>query len=153
MKSIICLISCLLTCNIIFSQENKETIYLLFNNDNKKTCKVETEFSHDNDGVIDGYKTTGKYRKKNTKNFIYFNICDEKFSFNRKKNKVDTCNIYYLKNIKFSTIDYINKKVKSSNLGYLFKNSIFKNIYIIEKISEKTIVKYKVSWAGETSIE
>lgn len=45
----------------------------------------------------------------------------------------------------------MNKKVIDSGLGYLFKNSIFKEIYVIEKISENKYIKYKVSWGGESS--
>lgn len=131
----------------IYSQEKKEEIYLFFNNSNNKKCKIEVEYSHDNDSKLDGYNMVKKYRKEQKKNRVIFHICDEKFFFNPKEQKRDTCSINSLKKLNIKSIDYVKKKYQKGND---FKYHLFKQINIVEKISDTKIVKYfDVYWCCE----
>ncbi|AMC11411.1 hypothetical protein Lupro_09115 [Lutibacter profundi] len=140
------------TINCI-SQSKKETVYILFDGNSKEKCRLEVEYSSDNDGRLDGYQTVNKYRKKYKNNRIIFEIYNENFVFDKQKFEPDTCSVQNFNKIKLETIESINKKVKDSDLGYLFKNSLFNKIYLVEKISETRIIKYEVYWAGELTSE
>ncbi|WP_299157723.1 hypothetical protein [uncultured Tenacibaculum sp.] len=118
------------------AQENKETIYLSFNEHSKEKYVIEDGIG--NDLLIK------KYRKKRKGNRTIFYIGEESFVLD-KKNKIDTCNIKYLNKIKFETLKSIEKKrVKEMNTNF-FKNTVFKKIYLIEKQKDK-IIKYPVLW-------
>jgi len=142
MKKIIYLLIYLFVSNI-HCQEKKETIYLFYDLKEKKKC-----FKEDGSGnnlKIDFYK---KERKKGK---IIFHICDEKFLFDPKKQKKDTCSIKSLKNINFTNLDYIKDKYQKGND---FKHHVFKQIIIVEKISETQVVKYfNIYWCCEWIIE
>lgn len=131
----------------IFSQTEKETVNVFFSNE-KATCKIDVEQTHKNKKGLDFIE---KYKKEYFKNKIVFNICDEKFIFDFNKQKKDTCSIKNLKKINIKNLDYLKKKYKN---GKEFKHHTFKQINIIEKISDNKIVKYySVYWKGEWSIE
>lgn len=150
MKNIIYLFIYFIVFNI-YSQEKKEEIYLFFNNSNNKKCKIEVEYSHDNDSKLDGYTMVKEYRKEFKKNRTIFHICDEKFFFNPIEQKKDTCSIRSLKKLNIKTLDYIKEKYYKGND---FKHHTFKQINIVEKISETKIVKYfNVHWCCEWTIE
>lgn len=133
MKNIIYLFICLFVC-ISYSQEKKETVFLLFDSNNKETCITgeSTKFE----------EVVNKYRKVKRKKRIIFYICEESFILDRK-NKIDTCDIKYLSKIKFETLKTIESKRVVSK--HVFKNSVFEKIYLIEKQNDK-IIKYPVIW-------
>mgnify|MGYP006090942737 CR=1 FL=1 len=133
MKNIICLFVCLFVYNL-HSQEKKETVFLLFDSNNKKTCSTGESTKY---GEI-----VNKYRKEERKNRTIFYICEEAFVLD-KRDKIDTCNIKYLRKIKLETLQTIESKRGVSK--YAFKNSIFEKIYLIEKQNNK-IIKYPVIW-------
>ena len=86
-----------------------------------------------------------KYRKEIQGNYIYFKICDEKFSTHKFKSFKDTCHIRVLDNLKIVDLKYINEKKSQSILKY----NPFEKIYIIEKISETKVIKYEVIWIDD----
>ncbi|MGY0426792.1 MAG: hypothetical protein ACWIPI_08195 [Polaribacter sp.] len=132
----------------LFSQSEKETVYLFFDGNSKEKCKIIVESTYENPKGIEIVK---KYRKEYKKGKIIFHICDEKFYFKPKVGKIDTCSIKVLKSLHFKNLDYIKNKYQK---GQDFKHHTFKQINIIEKISEKKIVKYfGVYWCCEWTIE
>ena len=116
MKKIILILS-LITPFFIFSQiENKETIYLLFDLNNKeKNILIE-------DGAGNSEKVN-KYRKKYVGNVILFYIGEETFGFNKSKSKKDTCSINFLKYIKLADINYLTKKLIIEKLVKAFDST------------------------------
>ncbi|WP_299107170.1 hypothetical protein [uncultured Tenacibaculum sp.] len=137
MKNIIILFICLFTYNS-HSQEEKESIYLFFDLKNNKKCIVE-------DGS--GNKLSlNIYRKELKKDKVIFHICGEQFFLN-KKTEIDTCNVKNIKNLNIKSLNYIKDKYQKENS---FKHHVFKQINIVEKISETKIVKYlNVRWCCE----
>jgi len=123
---------------LLFSQEQKkETVYLLFDTNSIDTYTFET-----GDGKVTSRAVYIKENKK-YKN-INFYIGKELFTFNKKKNEIDTCTIKHLKNIKISKIEDLKKIVNKINPLYPFK--VFEKLYLVEKINDSTIVKYDVKW-------
>jgi hypothetical protein len=131
-----------LSPTIIFSQSEKEKVYILFNETSKKTCNKE-----DGRGNL---LTIKMYKKESKGKKINFHICDETFTYTEGKSEKDTCNIKVLKKVKLQNLDYLLKKY---NLSEDFKHHVFEKIYIVEKISKDEIVKYDVYWSGEWTIE
>lgn len=124
-----------------FSQKQakqKETVYLLFDEQSKEKCKVAVEGK--------GYLSMNKFRKKyeDYGNTISFKICNQKFT--TRNSLKDTCTAKALDNIKLVDIEYLKKKYNSSND---FKHHVFEKIYFIEKLSNNKIIKYKVDWIDE----
>ena len=134
------LILALIAPLIVLSQtKKKETIYVLFDVNNKETYIKE-------DGSGNSYKQK-KYRKETKrKGFIDYSICDETFIFNIQTKKTDIIDGKYLKKIKLKTFKYLmNKYLKGKD----FRHHLFEKIYFIEKISKDKMVKREVFWAGE----
>lgn len=117
-----------------YSQGEKEVVYLLFDNNSLEKCTLE-------DGNGNKLKVN-VYRKELRNDNTIFNICEEIF-FLDKRYQIDTCSLEYLKKIKFETLKTIEYKRKHSK--YVFKNSVFKKIYLVEKQKNK-IIKYPVIW-------
>lgn len=138
MKNIIYLVLYLSICNI-HSQEKKETVFLLFDSNNKKTCVIGESTKYG--------ETVKKYRKEKKEQRITFYICEEIFTLDRRS-KIDTCNVKYLNNIKFETLQTMDSKRGASK--YAFKNSVFEKIYLIEKYKNK-IIKYPVVWSTDST--
>ena len=131
-----------------FSQSKKEEVYLLFDKNNSEKCKINIEQTYDNK---EGVSFVDKYRKENKKGKIIFNICDEKFIFDYKNQKIDTCTIKSLNRFNVKNLDYVKNKYQK---GKDFKHHAFEQINIIERISNNQIVKYfNVYWSGEWTIE
>lgn len=127
-----------------FSQNEKEAVNLLFNINKKEKCKINVEQTYKNKK---GINFVDRYRKEYLKNTIIFNICGEKFIFNPKKQNTDTCSIKNLKKMNIKSLDYVKKKYIN---GKEFKHHSFKQINIIEKISDTQAVKYlNVYWCCE----
>jgi len=116
--------------------EEKEMVYLLFDEKNMEKCTIPVE---GND-----YVNLKKFRKEIEEEFIYFKICNETFSTH--KNVADTCAINSLNNIKLVDLDYVLTKYNSENE---FKHQVFDKIFIIEKISKNKYVNYEVTWVDE----
>ncbi|WP_430409133.1 hypothetical protein [Kordia sp.] len=133
-KLILCLTLFFISQNGL-SQTNDENTYLFFDNLSNETYSYEI-----GNGKMGTEKIYTKGIKKNGE--ITFYIRKEMFSSNVKK--TDTCVIANLKNIKMSNIEDIKKEVNKINPLYPFK--VFPNLYLVEKINDSTIVKYKVKW-------
>lgn len=143
MKNLVILFLIGLCVTDIYCQEKKETIYLLFNNDNKEECKIGVESSYENP---EGYRVVKRYRKKIREDgLVNFYICDEIFTLEKKK-KIDTCNLKFLNTLNFETLEGI--KSKRNNTANVFKNSVFKEIYLIE-IYKNNFIKYPVIWSSD----
>ena len=133
MKNITTII--ILISHFCFSQEKApQKTYLYFDSSSEKTYSIE----------VNGKKTTEQFYSKGIKKNgdITFFIDKEMFYFNKKE--VDTCKIEYLKNIKISDLNTLKKEVNKTNSLYPYK--VFPNLYLVEKINESLIVKYKVKW-------
>jgi hypothetical protein len=149
--SLVIFILLLLNSNL-YSQNKKETVYLLFDINSKERCKIEVEFSSDNDGELDGYQTVKKYRKRNSSynsDCIVFDIGDEEFVTNIKKDCRDTCSIDKLNQLKLVDIEYMVEKWR--NPPREFKHHVFEKIFMVEKISKHKIIIIitDVMWTDE----
>ena len=131
-----------LTPIFIFSQSEKEKVYILFNETSKETCNKED--GSGNFLIIKMYKKESKGKRMN------FHICNETFIYTEGKSEKDTCNIKILKKSRLKNLDYLLKKYNESED---FKHHVFEKIYIVEKISNEKSIKYEVYWSGEWTIE
>lgn len=131
----------LLTIILIFlshhtvSQSNHKR-YLLFNSPSNSSNEYE---------IGDGKKEIRKnYIKELRKNGdIVFYINDNMFRY-YKRNEIDSSKIKHLKNINFSKLKSLKKKVNKVNPYYPYK--VFPNLYLVEKINDSLFVKYEVKW-------
>ena len=122
--------------NFNFSQ-SKERKYLMFNIFSSENYEYE---------IGNGKKETrDMYIKETKKNGdIIFYVKDKMFRYYKKTNEIDTCNVKYLKNITFSNLRSLEKKVNNINPYYPYK--VFPNLYLVEKTSDSLLIKYKVKW-------
>lgn len=120
-------------------QQNQK-IYLNFNSLSQEICIIpqnDIQNYHDKSEVK-------KYQKEIQKNGeVLFYICGELFIL-PKNTKIDTCAIPELKNIYLSDIFKVKKIVDAINP--LYPEKVFEKVYLIEKINEKSFVKYEVKW-------
>lgn len=124
----------------VAQDKSEEIVFLHFENNSDATCDI----SEEQQGRFSGKTETKKYKKISQKNGeIHFYICKELFIFSNNKAK-EILKSDYLKNIKFSAIKDLINQVHESNP--LYPDKAFDKIYIIEKISDKKITKYKVKW-------
>lgn len=132
----IIIIICFLFSSMLFhtQQQNKEIVYLLFDEKSEEQCKVAVEGK--------GYLNVNKFRKEFQADYIYFRICDETFSTHKTKTFQDTCSIRALENLKIVNLEYINNNKSKSILKY----NPFQKIFIIEKISNSKMIKHEVAW-------
>ena len=120
--------------------QNKENYYLKFDSKSEEICQV----SKGDRGRFHSIKNTKIYvkNKSSKKDYSYrFYICKELFLAG---NEIDTCSIKYLKNIKISKIEELKEIVNKENP--LYPHIVFPNLFLVEKINDSTIVKYKVKW-------
>ena len=121
--------------SLIYAQ-NKETIYLNFDINSKETCRTLKDGG--------GYLNVKKFQKIKQKNGdLDFYICEELFLFKRNL-EPDVCSIKQVKNIKISKIEDLKKIVDKENPLYPYR--VFPHLYLVEKINDSTILKYKVKW-------
>lgn len=129
----------ILLLTIIFFQfsfsQSKEKKFIIF--DSSSNSEFKEELGNGKKGIrktfIKEYKDYGN---------ITFYIGKEMFHFDEKE--VDTCKIEYLKKIKISDLNILKKEVNNVNPLYPYK--VFPNLYLVEKINDSLIVKYKVKW-------
>lgn len=151
-QTLVIFILLLLNSNL-YSQDKKESVYLLFNTNSDERCEIEVEYSSDNDGKLDGYQTVKKYRKSeslspfNNNYCINFNIGNEEFSHNKARRTIDTCSIDKLKQLKLVDIEYMLEKWRNPPME--FKHHVFEKIFFIEKISKHKITITEVVWRDE----
>lgn len=112
----------------------QQKTYLYFDASSDKTFSVE----------VNGKIITEQFYSKgiNKNGDITFYINKEMFYL--KKKEVDTCKIEYLKNIKISNLS--NLKIVVNKINPLYPYKVFPNLYLVEKINDSIIVKYKVKW-------
>lgn len=135
MKKLILLTLLLIISQKVLSQANKKKVYVYFDSFSNKMYSYEI-----GDGKKGKEKVYTKELKKNGN--ITFYIGKEMLSLNKKE--IDTCRVEYLKNIKISDLNTLKKEVNKINSLYPYK--VFPNLYLVEKINDSTIVKYKVKW-------
>jgi hypothetical protein len=133
-KSILIVLA--ISFQISFSQ-SEEKKYLKFNSFSNSTYEYEV-----GDGKREQKKTFIKEIKKDGD--IIFYIKDKMFRYYTKSTEIDSCNIKFLKLIKFSDLKTLDKEVNQVNPLYPYK--VFPHIYLVEKINDSTILKYKVKW-------
>lgn len=122
------------------SAQKVEKVFLEFNSDSNEFCDISKKDRGRYHSIVDTKKFIKT--KSSLKNYSYrFYICKELFLSDKES---DTCSINYLHNIKFSKIEDLKKKVYDTNPLYPYK--VFPNLYLVEKINDSTIVKYKVKW-------
>lgn len=119
------------------SSQNKEKKFIMFD-----SLSNETYVHEIGNGKKENTKVYTKNRKKNGD--INFYIRKELFHYSSVIDKIDTCNIEYLKVIKISNIDSLKEDVNKINPLYPYK--VYPNLYIVEKVNDSTIVKHKVKW-------
>ncbi|WP_046758702.1 hypothetical protein [Kordia jejudonensis] len=135
MKNLVLHLSLFLISQNVLSQTNEKNTYLIFDNLSNQTYSFEI-----GNGKIGTEKIFRKEKKKEGN--IKFYIKKEMFLSNKKQS--DTCTIDNLKNIKVSKIEDLKKDVNKINPLYPYE--VFPNLYLVEKINDSTIVKYKVKW-------
>jgi len=134
MKNIVIIVIAIFSQFCLSQSNNEERVYLEFNSSSEKTYLVE----------VNGRKIREKFYSKGIKKNgeITFYIGKEMLSFNNTE--IDTCRIGHLRNIKISNINDLKREVNKINAFYPYK--VFPNLYLVEKINDSTIVKYKVKW-------
>jgi len=137
MKKAIILFLTLFLLTSCIGQE-KETIYLLFEEGAKGNCN----YSMFRDGS-DLKTSTFIYKKNITeKNVIRFEICTQFFVFDPK---VQLKKIVPIEGLKIIDIDYLTNKLHKQGMKF-DKKKEFKQIYILEKINEQEYLQYEVLW-------
>ena len=121
-----------------------DTAYLYFDANSDATCLPE------NVETVDKNRRISKYGKTINDHIIRFSVCLEKFNFNVREDRADTLNVSYLQQVKFAEtedmIEVIDKREKKIPFSYLNPDSAFEEIYIVEKINDRQVVRYDVFW-------
>ena len=133
------LIAYCLFLNYSFSQESKK-VFIRFNSKNNELCEI-SKYEMGRYHTVEKVKKYVKSKSHLEKYSFRFYICKELFL---AKNEIDTCSTKYLNNIEFSRIEDLRKTV--SKINPLYPSKVFPNLYLIEKISDSTLAKYKVKW-------
>src|SRR5699024_6879995 len=127
--------------NLCFAQTKADTVYLFVDTSSKEKCKVAVEGK--------GYQMVKKNRKENLMNYILYNICGEEFTFMKQRSVADTLSFGDQKKINYSDIDCLIRRFKNTEPAR-YKHNIFDKIYIVEKASDDTFIKYEVGWIDES---
>ncbi|UWY26959.1 hypothetical protein N4T20_14640 [Flavobacterium sp. TR2] len=150
MKKNICLLV-LLTINLISGQEKSNDYFVLYKGGDKYLKPVKYIM----------FDSALSENRKNEKNGItYFGINDERFKFDVKKNKKESCSLDVLDNIKLENPANLQndaykfykkkkeevEKIKKVKLAYPPAGyQAYLKIFILEKVRDK-IFKYEVDW-------
>ena len=117
----------------LFSQEEKETVYLLFDVDSQEKCKVAAP--------DDKYQNIKKYKKNIKTDFITFTICEHIFEHIKGRHKIETSARDSLSKLNIKDIDYLFDK---DNKGVLYRIENGINTFIVEEINNSKIIIYEV---------
>ncbi|HLR26611.1 MAG TPA: hypothetical protein VK112_12150 [Fodinibius sp.] len=82
-------------------------------------------------------------------NYILYNICGEEFTFMKQRSVADTLSFGDQKKINYSDIDCLIQRFKNTEPAR-YKHNNFDKIYIVEKASDDTFIKYEVGWIDES---
>ena len=136
------------TCFIVFVKgQELDTAYLYFDANSDVTCLADIE---EDVGNANDKGDIKKYEKTINDHIISFYVCLEMFNFNVREDRADTLHVSYLQQVKFAEtedmIEVIDKREKKIPFSYLNPDSAFEEIYIIEKINNRQVVRYNVLW-------
>jgi hypothetical protein len=110
--------------------------------------------------LFDMEKESEAIKRKNEKK-IYFTIKNERFVFDIKKHKKDTCSVAILKTIKLENpanlqnegYQFFKKKKeeveKKKNVKLIYPPAGFESyfkVYVLEKTNNNKLIKYEVDW-------
>ena len=101
-----------------------------------------------------------KNDKKDEGDEIYFYINNQRFFFNSKKHKIDTCSIDFFNKIKLENPtdltenewEYFKRKVREYKRNSAIKAMPLSNVhkyfkvYILKKTNDNKVLKYEVDW-------
>lgn len=152
MEKCICFLVCLMV-NFISAQTKSNDYFSLYKGGEKYLKPIKYilfEIKKDNEAL-----------KKEDESKIYFYIKKQRFIFDIKKHKKDTCSIAILKNLKLENAgnlqneacEFFKKKKgeveKQKKVTLVYPpagcQSYFK-VYIFEKINDNEVIKYQVDW-------
>ena len=122
-----------------FSQE-KQAVYLIFNQDASATCDYPVR--RDPVKKIKLTYTQKRHRKVNITRFIF---CRNIFVFELMKNKFETVDASALSSYKIVTMQDLLAKEEEME----FKkdiNALFPEIYLLESIENNQYAKYEIVW-------
>jgi hypothetical protein len=136
-KNLSIIILILLPCFSIAQNNNKESVYLIFDTNTNEKCIVE-------DGSGNSEELNA-FRKEFQGNLIFFHVFNESFLHNTKSKKSKSISLDDLDNLKRVDINYMVHK-KSKNV---MKYNPFEKIYIVEKKSDGSYTKYEVTWIDD----
>ena len=120
---------------LVFTQEKKEIVYLIFDIASNEKCEVDIEGK--------GVTEVNKYRVCSRKNVHRYFICDEKFDL--LEGHVDTLNVDNIDEFNVVDIQYV---VDRKNEGPLRFNP-FEKIFLIEVIDDHQMLILEVGWIDE----
>ncbi len=143
-----------LLVNIINAQVKESDYYTFYKGGNKHLKPLKYIFFYPKENYIKTQKAKGE---------IYFKIESERFYFNNKKHRSDTCSSDFLGSIKLENVSklrenevtFYKKEIKKTadykETGFsppfpvTSIHSYFK-VYILEKSEDNKVIKYEVDW-------
>ncbi|RKR11130.1 hypothetical protein C8C83_2826 [Flavobacterium sp. 90] len=142
-----------LLVNFLSGQTKESDYYSFYKGGNKslKPIKYILFNSKENDAKV---QREGK---------IYFKIKSERFVFDKKKHRADTCLVSFLNNIKLENIAKLREnevlyyKTESKKTDAYKKSGFippfpvtsihpYFKVYVVEKIKNDKLIKYEVDW-------
>ena len=152
MKKFICLLLCLVI-NFINAQTKSSDYFSLYKGGEKYLKPVKY--------ILFEIQKDNETERKEDESKIYFYIKRQRFVFDLKKHKKDTCSTAILKKLKLENAGNLQneaceffkkkkgevEKQKKVTLAYPSAGcqSYFK-VYILEKINNNELIKYEVEW-------
>lgn len=128
--------------NLSAGAQALDTAYLYFDTTSEATCRVDIGG--------EGKKEREKYTKIINGNRLDFYVCREWFYFYLDEDNQDTLDISYLQQIEFAEIEemikVVDRREKTMSFSYLSPDSAFEEIYVVEKINDRKVVRYNVFW-------
>lgn len=140
MKEIFLALSTIMVWTLIFSQEKKDPIYIYFNSSSDQQCTLTEEYLN-TQGNSKNLKMFEEAIQQNGD--IFFYVCGALFEYS-SNTPIDTLSISSKPNFEFADFNKLIKIVEKENP--LYPGSVFENIYIVEKMKDKKMLKYKVQW-------
>ena len=135
------LLALIFICQIACAQK-KETVYLLFKDNNPVNCiKIESKSPKRDDTLRVKYE--GYMRNHGNISRPSYVICMEKFLL-AKGSKIEKINASEINKLNIVDFDYFIKRRFETNK--VTKSSVFYKIYFLEKINDNEYMKYEVYW-------